>query len=325
MSDTEIITPDKSPVTLETELEKARTDTVSISEADYVEAMRMAEEIGKVKMAQAISSGLSLSIIRWFAAMKENKTYKGKVIIAPNGKGFRPETFEELCKGMGFSRQNIDEHLRNYATLGGQLFEEAQTLGLKVRDMRKVRKALKDAPEETKKEVFSRLRESAPEDLKTALDVVCAQLTTAKKEKEALEGTVEEMKKDATTLKETYTAQTRVLEAKNAQYDELNEKYLRATSPHPADVEMTKLAKNQNARNRMDEKSNAALLAVAELAAFGQATLADEDIDEDTAAYVHRRVSLAVKDMAARILGAGIDVDLEAEFVVDYGETETHE
>ena len=186
-----------APATLDAELAAARTDTVSISEADFAESVRMAEEIGKVKMAQAISSGLTLGVIRWFASMKESGVYKGRLLIGPDGKAFRPATFEELCEGMGFSRRNIDENLQNFATLGERYLSEAQELGLKVRDMRKVRKALKDAPEETKQEVFAALRDAkdSSEDLKTALDVVCAQLTAAKTETKKLAAQAEKRKK----------------------------------------------------------------------------------------------------------------------------------
>ena len=144
-----------APATLDAELSAARTDTVAVSEADYAESLRMAEEIGKVKMAQAISSGLSLSVIRWFSSMRESGAYKGKLLIGPDGNTFRPDTFEKFCEGMGFSKSYVCENLQNFGTLGERYLSEAQELGLKVRDMRKVRKALKDAPEETKQEVFA--------------------------------------------------------------------------------------------------------------------------------------------------------------------------
>ena len=94
--------PAAPPAPLDAELAAARTETVSISEADFAESVRMAEEIGKVKMAQAISSGLTLGIIRWFASMKESGSYKGRLLVGPDGKTFRPENFEQLCSGMGF-------------------------------------------------------------------------------------------------------------------------------------------------------------------------------------------------------------------------------
>ena len=178
---------DTTPAALDAELSAARTETVSISEADFAESVRMAEEIGKVKMAQAISSGLSLSVIRWFSSMKESGTYKGRLLVGPDGNTFRPDTFEKLCDGMGFSY---------FAALGERCLSEAQELGLKVRDLRKVRKALKDAPEETKQEVFAALRgaKDSSEDLKTALDVVCAQLTAAKTETKKLADQAEKLK-----------------------------------------------------------------------------------------------------------------------------------
>ena len=313
---------ENTPATLDAELSASRTETVAISEADFTESVRMAEEIGKVKMAQAISSGLSLSVIRWFSSMKESGAYKGKLLIAPDGNTFRPENFEKFCVGMGFSRETIDEHLRNFATLGERYLSEAQELGLKVRDLRKVRKALKDAPEETKQEVFAALRgaKDSSEDLKTALDVVCAQLTAAKTETKKLAVQAEKLKKAGEDLRKDYDARGQVMEAQAAKYHELNEKYIRATSPHPSDREAQKLLRNQTSREELDKKCGDALLAVAQLAAHGAAMLADEELEEDTLSYVHQRISLAVKSMAAAILDNGIDIDLSAEFSVDFGD-----
>ena len=313
-----------APATLDAELAAVRTETVSISEADFAESVRMAEEIGKVKMAQAISSGLTLGIIRWFASMKESGSYKGRLLVGPDGKTFRPENFEQLCSGMGFSFKTVYEHLKNFAELGERYLSEAQELGLKVRDMRKVRKALKDAPEETKQEVFAALRDAkdSSEDLKTALDVVCAQLTAAKTETKKLAAQAEKLKKTEEDLRADYDARGQLLEAQTTKYDELNEKYIRATSPHPSDREAQKLLRNQTSREELDKKCGDALLAVAQLAAHGAAMLADEDLDEDTLAYVHQRISLAVKGMAAAILDNGIDIDLAAEFSVDFGDEE---
>lgn len=316
-----------TPATLDAELAAARTETVAVSEADYADSLRMAEEIGKVKMAQAISSGLSLSIIRWFASMKESGAYKGKLLIGPDGKAFRPATFEQLCEGMGFSRRNVDENLQNFATLGERCLAEAQELGLKVRDMRKVRKALKDAPEEAKQEVFAALRgaKDSSEDLKTALDVVCAQLTAAKTETKKLTEQAEKLKKAEEDLRKDYDARGQVMEAQAAKYDELNEKYIRATSPHPSDREEQKVLRNKTAREELDKKCGDALLAVAQLAAYGAAVLSDEDMEDDMLSYVHQRISLAVKSMAEAILNNGIDVDLAAEFSVDFGDDDTGE
>lgn len=316
-------TPENAPAALDAELAAARTDTVAVSEADYAESLRMAEEIGKVKMAQAISSGLSLSVIRWFSSMRESGAYKGKLLIGPDGNTFRPDTFEKFCEGMGFSKSYVCENLQNFGTLGERYLSEAQELGLKVRDMRKVRKALKDAPEETKHEVFAALRsarENSPEEMRQALDVVCSRLTETRAENKKLAEQAEKLKKAEEDLRKDYDARGQVMEAQAAKYDELNEKYIRATSPHPSDREAQKLLRNQTSREELDKKCGDALLTVAQLAAHGAAMLADEELEEDTLSYVHQRISLAVKGMAAAILDNGIDVDLSAEFSVDFGD-----
>lgn len=295
-------------------LATTRDGTITIAEQDYVQNMLMAEEIGKVKASQAVSSALSLSVIRWFDAMKTSGSYKGKPILSPQRKVFYPATFEELCSGMGFSYVSVAEHLQNLGAFGEERLTEIREMGLSVRNTRKLRKALKDAPEDQRQAAFAELKGAAPEELQTTIDVLVAQygkaqadLKQAGKDKERLKDTIKALEIDI-------TAKNEVAKARNQQLDEAKEALARATSPLPANVELRKAQKNANARKLVDEKCNAALMAVFELAAQATATFQDADVSEDTAAYVHGRVSLAVKDMAARILDAGIDVDLSAEF-----------
>lgn len=300
-------------------LATTRNASVTISEKDYVENMRLAEEIGKVKASQAVSSALSLSVIRWFDAMKTSGSYKGKTLIGPDGKTFTPETFEQLCDGMGFARRTIDEHLQNLAAFGEERLNEMRTLGLTVRNTRKLRKALKDAPEEQRQAAFAELKGSAPEELQTTIDVLVAQYGKARDDLKKAAKDKEQLKDNIKALEIDIAAKNDVAKARNQQLDEAKEALARATSPLPANVELRKAQKNANARKLIDEKCNAALMAVFELAAQATATFQDADVSEDTAAYVHGRVSLAVKDMAARILDAGIDVDMSAEFGAAFG------
>lgn len=203
---------------------------------------------------------------------------------------------------MGFSRENVDLNLRNFNTLGERYLSEAQELGLKVRDIRKVCKALKNEPKEEKKGLFAALRHAkesgGSEEMRQALDVVCSRLTELKKENEKLSKQTKALDEKEKNLRADYDARGQLLEAQTTKYDELNEKYIRATSPHPSDREAQKLLRNQTSREELDKKCGDALLAVAQLAAHGAAMLADEDLDEDTLAYVHQRISLAVKGMA---------------------------
>lgn len=298
------------------ELEAARSATVAISERDYVEAMRMAEEIGKVKMAQAMAGGLTLTVVRWFASAKESGFYKGKTLIGPDNKVFLPETFEQLCEGMGFSRQTIDEHLRNYAELGERCLTEVRELGLTVRDTRKLRKALKDVPEEEKRLALDALKDSAPEELKTALDVVCAQYAKTKDDAKKLEKKAKELEEAVSGLKEDITTKDTVAAERNQQIDDLKEQLIRATSPVPADALVRTRQKNENAREQIETLCRDILIATGKLGNAAAASFADAEVDEDTAAFIHGRVSLLVKDMAGIVLDAGVDVDLTTEFVL---------
>ena len=88
--------------------------------------------------------------------------------------------------------------------------------------------------------------------------------------------------------------------------------------PAHTDQEVSDLKKKTN-REIIDEKCRDAVFAVANLAAFGSSVLDDDENSEETAAYVHERISSAVRGMAAHILSAGIDVDLASELVPDFG------
>ena len=301
------------------ELEAVRTGTVTISASDYTQNMKMAEEIGKFKMSRAISSGLRLGEIRWLGAMKENKAYQTFPLTKPNGSVYFAETFEDFCKGMGLSYRTVAESLQNYSMLGEEYLTEAQNLGLTVRDTRKIRKALKDAPEEEKREVFAKLRESTPEEMKTALDVICSRYIENKKALGKAKEEAADLKKKVEDLEKDRDAKQKVAQERNDQIAALKEELIVATSSAIADVEVKKMKKNANNREIIDEKCRDAVFAVANLAAFGASVLADDENSEETAAYVHERISSAVRGMAVHILSAGIDVDLTAELVPDFG------
>ena len=70
-----------------------------------------------------------------------------------------------------------------------------------------------------------------------------------------------------------------------------------ATSSAIADVEVKKMKKNAKNREIIDEKCRDAVFAVANLAAFGSSVLADDENSEETAAYVHERISSAVRGL----------------------------
>lgn len=302
------------------ELEAVRSGTVSIRTEDYARDLEFQQQVGRVQGFQAAASGLSLAVIQWFSAMKASGEYKGRNFTDRHGTVHQPKNFEELCDAMEFSRRTIDEALQNYATFGEERLTEIRNLGLTVKDTRKIRKAIKDVDEDTKKEIFRELKSSTPEDLRVTIDVICAQHAKAQADNKKLEKEAAKLKEKVETLEKDKETQQKVAQERNDQIATLKEELIVATSSAIADIEVRKMKKNAKNREILDEKCRDALLAVAELAARGSAILADEETSEETATYVHERISAAVQGMAAHILGAGIDVDLAAELVPDFGE-----
>ena len=319
MTDTVISTPavSKQPDP-EKELQDVRSSTVSVRAEDYVLDLRFQQQVGRVQGFRAAASGLNLGVIHWFSTMKASGDYKGRTFEI-NGEIQSPKTFDELCDAMGFSRQSIYEALQNYATFGEERLTEIRNLGLTVRDTRKIRKAIKDVDEDTKKEIFRELKSSTPEDLRVTIDVICAQHAKAQADNKKLEKEAEMLKEKVETLEKDKEAQQKVAQERNDQIAALKEELIVATSSAIADVEVKKMKKNAKNREIIDEKCRDAVFAVASLAVFGSAVLADDENSEETAAYVHERISSAVRGMAAHILSAGIDVDLTAELVPDFG------
>lgn len=306
--------------TLEAELQVARTETVAISEADFTDAIKLAEEIGKFKMSRSISSGLRIMETRWLGQMRDSKMYQKYPLSRKDGSHFFAETFEEFCQGLGVSYRTVAESLQNFATLGAQYYEESQNLGLKVRDLRKVRKALKDAPEDVRDELFIALREvkDSPEELRTTLDVLCARYLDAKKDNEKLVEEKVALQARVDGLASDYRAQSDVLSTKIQQYDELNEKFIRATSPIPADVILKQETFQENARKMLDESCLKAIDAVNQMGLIAENIVNDGNTSTETARYVHERVSQAVAAMGD-LLRMRTDVDFMAEFRVDFG------
>ena len=310
--------PTEQPDALAQELETLRTETVPMREVDFTESMNLAEEIGKIKASQAIASMLSLGTVRALAALRDSGAYKGRLMVGKNG-AFKADSFEDFCEALGLSKSTVYENLQNFDAFGEKAFAEVRELGLSRDNTRAIRKVIKDQPEDTKKAIMQELKESAPENMRTTIDVLCAQygkaqadIKKAEKEKAKLQGKIEGLEADI-------VAKDGLAKARNQQLDETKEALERATSPYPADAAKRKDDINVNARRLIDKACQDAMHAAMQLASQALAIFNGEEVTDDTCAYVHQAVSQAVDGMSLTILSAGIDVDLKASFLVNYG------
>ena len=314
-------TPPQQPDAIAQELADLRTATVPMRADEFIDSMNLAEEIGKIKASQAVSSMLSLGAVRALAAVRDSKAYKSILMAGKNGI-FKTDKFDDFCEGMGLARSTVYENLQNYDAFGEKAFEEVRELGLSRTNTRAIRKVIKDQPEDTKKAIMRELKNTAPEDMRTTIDVLCAQYGKAQadikkleKEKARLEGKVEGLEADIKTKDD-------LAKARNQQLDEAKEALERATSPYPADAAKRRDQVNVNARKEIDKVCQDAVHACMQIASQALAIFNHPEVEDDTCAYVHQAVSQAVDGMALTILNAGIDVDLKASFLVDYGPKE---
>ncbi len=109
--------------------------------------LAFAVEIGKIQALQSIADLSRASVFKWFYERKENNDYKGVKLVGKEGV-FTPNSFEELCEGMGYSRSSIYEEIQNFKALGENLYEPVKKLGLPRAMMRDFRSAVATMPEE---------------------------------------------------------------------------------------------------------------------------------------------------------------------------------
>ena len=167
-------TPPQQPDAIAQELADLRTATVPMRADEFIDSMNLAEEIGKIKASQAVSSMLSLGAVRALAAVRDSKAYKSILMAGKNGI-FKTDKFDDFCEGMGLARSTVYENLQNYDAFGEKAFEEVRELGLSRTNTRAIRKAIKDQPEDTNMALMRALKNTAPEDLRTTIVVLCAQ------------------------------------------------------------------------------------------------------------------------------------------------------
>lgn len=141
--------------------------------ADYHQA------IGQIKTANMFAEFANISGLIWIQQMKESKAYE------------KFGTWENFCKTIGYSRQHIEDQLKNLATLGEKFLQTVCGLGVGYRDLRKLRQLSHDGAVVIDAEYMVIGEERIPldadhkEDLQTAIETIIEQQSSLKAEFEA--------------------------------------------------------------------------------------------------------------------------------------------
>lgn len=176
---------------------------------DFAQAYEM---LGMVRMSDFHRKLVTCHHIKILSEFKEAKKYKDLDVLDNSGNWRRVTTWDDFCNALGFSREKIDEDIRNLNVLGENFLETSQRLGLGYREMRKLRQL----PEEARAEIVDADYSEATdkEDLIEKIEDLTAKFA---KEKTVLESQLK-------TAKDNYDAQSKVLANKNARIDELDTK-----------------------------------------------------------------------------------------------------
>ena len=168
------------------------------------------ELIGMIKAFDFTQKLVTVTTLKLLNQVKESKSYKGLTLSDKEGKLVTVTTWEDFCITLGFSREQMDENLRNLNTFGENFLETSQRLGLGYREMRKLRKLPEDARAEIVDAEFSETADK--EELLEKIEELTAKHA---KEKQILEGQLKQSHAN-------YEAQSKVLKNKNDRINQLD-------------------------------------------------------------------------------------------------------
>jgi hypothetical protein len=209
------------PALAETANQMAAANTVILDSFDAIKA------IGRIEMAEFFATVAEKVIAETFIAVKQTKQYKGLPYRKPNGEVATVATLEEFCEAyLHKSQRRCQELAANYHLLGPDLYEKAETIGLRQRDYNAL-KALPAADQEIVKQAIE------AEDRSRVIDLMQEMAIKHGKEKEAAQTEIEAKDKQIADLKGDLDAKAKLIAAKNEKIDELATKLERKQDEPP--------------------------------------------------------------------------------------------
>lgn len=140
--------------------------------------------LGRIQMALVSETVSSRAIAECYRQITKSTTYVGMPYKAPDGSTKRVSSLNDLCTAFfGRSARRCQQLAANLDTLGADLFEAAEKIGLGQRDYN----ALKALPADDQAVVKQALAEGGDKDAVTGLLVGLTERLTAKLEKKSAE------------------------------------------------------------------------------------------------------------------------------------------
>lgn len=282
----------------ETAPEVAAVDGLAQLQASYGQERDLVNQLlGQAQMAGAFEEFSRTVRTSKLAYVKEHKLYRSIAGAAsPHGAEKLSGTWEEFCRLLGRSVDQVDRDIANVQAFGEQALESMSAMGIGYRELRQYRKL----PEDQKQALIEVAKAGDKEGFVELAEEIIAKHA---KEKEALATQVEE-------AKATLEAKDRVLADKNERLTKLEEEGKRKFKPSAGSE--AKTAQEQALLTELDQASSAAYLAIHKTFAAADVALSDSGAREAIQTRARQAVEFLVQQLADMAEEFGIQVDLEA-------------
>ncbi len=281
-------------------------DQMAVLQNSYGQERDLVNQLlGQAQMAGAFEEFSRTVRTSKLAYVKEHKLYRSIAGAAsPHGAEKLSGTWEEFCRLLGRSVDQVDRDIANVQAFGEQALESMSAMGIGYRELRQYRKL----PEDQKQALIEVAKAGDKEGFVELAEEIIAKHA---KEKETLAAQVEE-------AKATLEAKDRVLDDKNKRLNKLEEDASRKFVPPPGSVARTQA--ELALVKAITQSTSRAYLRMHGVFAAADAALSDVDggAPEAIQNVARQSIEFLAQQLADMAMEFGIRVNLEERISPDW-------
>ena len=281
----------------ETAPEVAAVDGLAQLQASYGQERDLVNQLlGQAQMAGAFEEFSRTVRTSKLAYVKEHKLYRSIAGAAsPHGAEKLSGTWEEFCRLLGRSVDQVDRDIANVQAFGEQALESMSAMGIGYRELRQYRKL----PEDQKQALIEVAKAGDKEGFVELAEEIIAKHA---KEKEQLAAQVEE-------AQATLEAKDRVLQTRAELIGKLEEQVAGKFKPLPGSEART--AQEQALLKELDEGTSSAFLSMHRTFKAADAALSGSGARDAIQARARQAIEFLAQQLADMCEEFGISVDLD--------------
>ena len=281
----------------ETAPEVAAVDGLAQLQASYGQERDLVNQLlGQAQMAGAFEEFSRTVRTSKLAYVKEHKLYRSIAGAAsPHGAEKLSGTWEEFCRLLGRSVDQVDRDIANVQAFGEQALESMSAMGIGYRELRQYRKL----PEDQKQALIEVAKAGDKEGFVELAEEIIAKHA---KEKEALTAQVQE-------AQATLEAKDRVLQTRAELIGKLEEQVAGKFKPLPGSEART--AQEQALLKELDEGTSSAFLSMHRTFKAADAALSGSGARDAIQARARQAIEFLAQQLADMCEEFGISVDLD--------------